>query len=167
MSATKPAENGKYRVATRGMVDEDVFDTRNRHVAAHQQRLRLRRIKNVLAKRTAVSEMEADVIQGELARDLRLLVEAGALELPDIADDTQLEQLLRDELQSHESRHGAVDGLVDGDLDGNVDVAMDLTDDEDNVVADHCDEEERMIQEALEMEARDIEYLVNQMNLNQ
>lgn len=164
MSATKPAENGKYRVATRGMVDEDVYDTRNRHVAAHQQRLRLRRIKNVLAKRTAVSEMEADVIQGEMARDLRLLVEAGALELPDIGDERQLEQLLRDELQTHESVHGAVDGLVDGDLDGNVDVAMDLTDDEEEGELE--DEEERMIQEAQELEARDIEHLVNQMNLN-
>lgn len=162
MSATKPAENGKYRVATRGMVDQDVFDTRNRHVAAHQQRLRLRRIKNVLQKRTAVSEMEADVIQGEMARDLRLLVEAGALELPDIRDEQQLEQLLRDELETHESVHGAVDGLVDDDLDGNVDVAMDISDDDGSI-----DEEERMIQEAQEMEAQDIEFLVNQMNLNQ
>ncbi|KAG5362694.1 hypothetical protein CJU89_1828 [Yarrowia sp. B02] len=163
MSATKQADNGKYRVASRGMVDEDVFDTRNRHVAAHQQRLRLRRIKNVLAKRTAVSDMEADVIQGELARDLRLLVEAGALELPDIRDEHQLEQLLRDELESHESIHGAVDGLVDDDLDGNVDVAMDLTDDDDGME----DADERMLQEAQELEAQDIEHLVNQMSLNQ
>lgn len=172
MSGTRRAENGKYRVAKRGLADEDVHDTRNRHVAAHQQRARLRRIKTVLAKRAADPNMEADVIRAEMSRDLRLLAESGAPHLPDITDDVQLEQLLRDELESHESVHGEVDGLVDGDLDGNVHVAMDVSYEEEDTF---CDEEqygdetedERLIREAEDMEARDIEHLVHQMSLNQ